>query len=275
MDKDVLRAVAAVATGVALCTLGMIAASLTTGGVATAAARSPDRMASATRQSLHRQTFGGALAGQALRASVAYPPACPKGSERPLYRYTRYTFAERAADLVSCMTLAEKIAQLHTDIAPAIPRLGVQQYNYDSEGLHGVYRLGDDTNPGGQTGKHTPATSFPSNFAATMSWDPQLIYAESTAIADEARGFLDKSLWGRGPNNLGPSSSDYGSLTYWAPTVNLDRDPRWGRTDEAFGEDPYLASQVAGAYVDGYQGQTITGQPLSRFFKVAATAKHY
>jgi beta-glucosidase-like glycosyl hydrolase len=66
-----------------------------------------------------------------------------------------------------------------------------------------------------------------------MAWDPQLTYQETTAISDEARGFLDKSLWGTGQNNLGPSASDYGMLTYWAPTVNMDRDPRWGRTDEA------------------------------------------
>jgi beta-glucosidase-like glycosyl hydrolase len=219
--------------------------------------------------------FGDATAGQALDASVPNPPACPNGSERPFYRYTRFSFAERAADLVSCMTLAEKIAQLHTAAAPAIPRLGVQQYNYDSEGLHGVFRLGDDTNPGGQEGRHASATSFPANFAVAMSWDPRLIYQESTAISDEARGFLDKSLWGKRANNLGPSRNDYGSLTYWAPTVNMDRDPRWGRTDEAFGEDPYLAAQMAGAFVDGYQGQTITGQPMTRFLKVAATAKHY
>ena len=249
--------------------------STTGGGVAGAAARSLSRVASATGQSLPGQTLSGTSAGQRLRASLPNPPACPNGSERPFYRYTRYSFAERAADLVSCMTLAEKIAQLHTGVAPAIPRLGVQLYNYDSEGLHGVFRLGDDTNPGGQAGRHASATSFPANFAATMSWDPTMMYAESTAISDEARGFLDKSLWGRRANNLGPSRNDYGSLTYWAPTVNLDRDPRWGRTDEAFGEDPYLASQMAGAYVDGYQGQTITGQPMTRFLKVAATAKHY
>ena len=247
----------------------------TGGGVAGAAARSPGRMASATGQSLHGQTFPDALAGRTLRVSLPNPPACPKGSERPFYRYTRYSFAERAADLVSCMTLAEKIAQLHTAAAPAIPRLGVQQYNYDSEALHGVFRLGDDINPGGRAGRHASATSFPANFAVTMSWDPRLIYQESTAISDEARGFLDKSLWGKRANNLGPSKNDYGSLTYWAPTVNMDRDPRWGRTDEAFGEDPYLAAQMAGAYVDGYQGQTITGQPMKRFLKVAATAKHY
>ena len=173
----------------------------------------------------------------APRAASALPRAT--STSTPIYLDTSYSFAERAADLVSRMTLAEKVAQLRTDNAPAIPRLGVQQYTYWNEGQHGINALGADTNPGGVTGG-VHATSFPTNFAASMSWDPSLLYSETTAISDEARGFLDKSLWNTGQNNLGPSSSDYGSLTFWAPTVNMDRDPRWGRTDEAFGEDPYL-----------------------------------
>jgi beta-glucosidase len=215
-------------------------------------------------------------AGGAVTASAhSAPPACPDGSGRtPLYRDTSYSFAERAADLVSCMTLAEKVAQLMSNSAPAIPRLGVQQYTYWSEGQHGINTMFADTNNGGATsGVH--ATSFPVNFASTMAWDPQLTYQETTAISDEARGFLDKSLWGTGQNNLGPSPDDYGMLTYWAPTVNMDRDPRWGRTDEAFGEDPYLAGQAADAFVDGYQGETMSGQPMAPYLKVASTAKHF
>jgi beta-glucosidase len=203
----------------------------------------------------------------------ALPPACPNSSGRtPLYRDTHYSFAERAADLVSCMTLAEKVAQLRSKSAPAIPRLGVEQYSYDSEGQHGIDALGGNSD--GKTGG-VHATSFPTNFASTMSWDPELIYQETTAISDEARGFLDKSLFGPGQNNLGPSRNDYGMLTYWAPTVNMDRDPRWGRTDESFGEDPYLASQMADAYVDGYQGETMSGKLMTPYLKVAATAKHF
>ncbi len=192
----------------------------------------------------------------------------------PIYLNTHYSFAERAADLVSRMTLAEKVQQLHTNSAPAIPRLGVQQYTYWSEGQHGLNTLGADTNNGG-VGGGVHATSFPTNFASTMSWDPQLVYNETTAISDEARGELDPSLWGTGQNNLGPSASDYGSLTYWAPTVNMDRDPRWGRTDEAFGEDPYLAGQMAGAFVNGYEGNTMAGKSINGYLKVAATAKHF
>jgi beta-glucosidase-like glycosyl hydrolase len=195
-------------------------------------------------------------------------------SDTPIYLDTHYSFQARAADLVSRMTLPEKVAQLNTNSAPAIPRLGVQQYTYWNEGQHGVNTLGANQNNAGNGGA-PQATSFPTNFASSMSWDPSLVYQETTAISDEARGFLDKSLFGAGQNNLGPSASDYGSLTYWAPTVNLDRDPRWGRTDEAFGEDPYLVSQMAGAFVDGYEGNTPTGQSQTGYLKVAATAKHY
>ncbi|WP_043733096.1 glycoside hydrolase family 3 C-terminal domain-containing protein [Kutzneria sp. 744] len=196
------------------------------------------------------------------------------GARLPVYLDTHYSFEERAADLVSRMTLPEKAAQLETT-SPGIPRLGVQEYNYWSEGQHGVNSLHDDLNHGDHPDNPPVATSFPTNFASTMSWDPSLIYDETTAISDEARGFLDKSLFGVDQNNLGDSRDNYGHLTYWAPTVNLDRDPRWGRTDEAFGEDPYLVSMMAGAYVNGFQGQTMQGAPQSKYLKVAATAKHY
>ncbi|HEX4702277.1 MAG TPA: glycoside hydrolase family 3 N-terminal domain-containing protein, partial [Pseudonocardiaceae bacterium] len=199
--------------------------------------------------------------------------AVPAASSTPIYLDTHHSFAERAADLVSRMTLAEKVTQLSTTRAPAIPRLGVQQYTYQNEGQHGINFLGGDENGG--NGGSPNATSFPTNFASSMSWDPNLVYQETTAISDEARGFLDKSLFGTGTNDLGPSAGDYGSLTFWAPTVNLDRDPRWGRTDEAFGEDPYLMGQMAGAFVNGYEGHTMAGQPQTPYLKVAATAKHY
>ena len=234
------------------------------------------RLVARRRESILLLCAVGALAAIVCATGFLSAPAASAdaGSSVPIYRDTSYSFAERAADLVSRMTLAEKVAQLHTNNAPAIPRLGVQQYTYWSEGQHGVNRLGANTNPG-SVGGGPKATSFPTNFASTMSWDPNLVYQETTAISDEARGFLDKSLWNVGQNNIGPDKSDYGSLTYWAPTVNMDRDPRWGRTDEAFGEDPYLVGQMAGAFVDGYQGETQSGQPTSKYLKVAATAKHF
>ena len=219
-----------------------------------------------------------ALALLPLLASIAWSPGAQAApgvrAATPVYLDTRHSFAERAADLVSRMTLPEKVAQLHTNSAPAIPRLGVQQYTYWSEGQHGVNLLGGNANHGSVNGG-PHATSFPTNLAASMSWDPELVYRETQAISDEARGFLDKSLWGVGQNNLGADQNAYGMLTYWAPTVNMDRDPRWGRTDEGFGEDPFLVSRMAGAFVNGYQGQEPDGRPTSPYLKVAATAKHY
>jgi beta-glucosidase-like glycosyl hydrolase len=200
-------------------------------------------------------------------------------SMKPIYLDTSYTFRERAADLVSRMTLSEEVLQLHTNYAPAIPRLGVSQYYYWSEGQHGVNAMFGNIHNGDKKKEEAygspHATSFPVNFATTMSWDPKLIYRETEAISDEARGFLDKSLFDMGQNNIGDSKDNYGDLVYWAPTVNIDRDPRWGRNDEAFGEDSYLASHMAAAFVDGFQGQTLSGQSKTGYLKVAATAKHF
>src|SRR5450756_687857 len=155
----------------------------------------------------------GAALANSQPSSASLANSQPSGASLPIYRDTHYSFAERAADLVSRMTLAEKVAQLHTNSAPAIPRLGLQQYTYWSEGQHGINSLG----AGGVNPAH--ATSFPTNFASSMSWDPSLVYEETTAISDEARGFLDKSLFGTGQNNIGPDVNNYGSLTYWAPTA--------------------------------------------------------
>ncbi|HEY3944464.1 MAG TPA: glycoside hydrolase family 3 C-terminal domain-containing protein, partial [Solirubrobacteraceae bacterium] len=218
-----------------------------------------------------------AIALMAIPASVSgatKPASYECRGAHPIYLNASYSFAERAADLVSCMTLSQEVLQLHTNSAPAIPRLHMQQYWYWNEGQHGVNTMNADTNNGNTPGG-VHATSFPTNFASTMTWDPGLVYKETTAVSDEARGFLDPALWGKAQNDLGPSAQDYGDLTYWAPTVNMDRDPRWGRTDEAFGEDPYLVSRMAGAFVDGYQGETLSGKPLTKYLKVAATAKHY
>src|SRR2546426_1575460 len=128
---------------------------------------------------------GRLAAASVLAAALAMPTlvapgavAAPDPTGRPIYLDTRYSFAERAADLVSRMTLSEKVQQLHTNSAPAIPRLGVQQYTYWSEGQHGLNTLGANTNNGGVTGG-VHATSFPTNFASTMSWDPGLVYQET------------------------------------------------------------------------------------------------
>jgi beta-glucosidase len=195
----------------------------------------------------------------------------PARARKAAYRNTDLSFAERAADLVSRMTLAEKAAQLSTTNAPAIPRLGVQEYAYWSEALHGVNAFwgGDATAPAGVDLNDVQATSFPTNLSASLAWDPALVRRETTAISDEARGFLDPSLFGKSQNNLGPDAGAYGSLFYFAPTVNMDRDPRWGRVDEAFGEDPFLTGTLGTAWVRGFQGKD------GRYLKAVTTLKHY
>jgi beta-glucosidase len=194
----------------------------------------------------------------------------------PAYQDTRLPFAERAADLVSRMTLQEKAAQLATTNAPAIPRLGVQEYAYWSEALHGVNAFwgGDARAPAGVDINDVKATSFPSPLAASLAWDPALQRRAASAISDEARGFLDPSLFGKSQNDLGPDPGKYGSLFYFSPTVNLDRDPRWGRADETYGEDPFLTASLAGAWVNGFQGQTAGGRG-GRYLKAVTTLKHY
>ena len=118
------------------------------------------------------------LASAAVPNRKRPPQPVQSSTPTPIYLDTHYPFAERAADLVSRMTLAEKVAQLHTNSAPAIPRLGVQQYTYWSEGQHGINTLGADTNHGSVSGG--PARhQLPDELRRHMSWDPELIYQET------------------------------------------------------------------------------------------------
>ena len=209
-----------------------------------------------------------ALALLAALTVVAGPSPVAQ-AQQPAFRNTRLSFAERAADLVSRMTLDEKAAQLSTTNAPGILRLGVQEYAYWSEALHGVNAFwgGDNTKSNGTT-TTVAGTSFPTNLSASLAWDPALMRRVASAISDEARGFVDPSLSRTSTNNLGPTAGAYGSLFYFAPTVNMDRDPRWGRVDETFGEDPFLAGALGTAWVRGFQG-------TARYRKAVATLKHY
>lgn len=154
---------------------------------------------------------------------------------------------EKAKELVSQMTLEEKIGQLRS-IAPAIERLGVPEYNWWSEALHGVARAGQ-------------ATIFPQAIGLAATFDEKLIEEAADAISTEARAKY----------NAYSSHGDrggYQGLTFWAPNVNIFRDPRWGRGHETYGEDPYLTSQIGKAFVRGMQGE---GETL----KTAACAKHF
>lgn len=155
---------------------------------------------------------------------------------------------QRVDDLVSRMTLDEKISQMVND-APAIERLGVPRYNWWSEGLHGVARAGT-------------ATVFPQAIGLGATWDERLLHNVSTAIADEARAkhhdFVRKD-----------KRFIYQGLTLWSPNINLFRDPRWGRGQETYGEDPFLTGSLAVQFVKGLQGDDPT------YYKTIATVKHF
>lgn len=156
--------------------------------------------------------------------------------------------AERAANLVARMTPAEKIAQLQS-AAPAIPRLGVPAYDWWSEGLHGLARFGE-------------ATVFPQAIGLAASWDPALLHTVGGVVAAQARGkFLATGLHG--------NHGRYNGLTIWSPNINIFRDPRWGRGQETYGEDPRLTATLAVAFINGLQGDD-TAHPT-----VIATPKHF
>lgn len=163
---------------------------------------------------------------------------------------------KRSADLVSRMTLEEKVLQMQNS-APAIPRLGVPVYNWWNEALHGV-----------ASGR---ATVFPQVIALGASWDASLVHRVADAISTEARAKYNDDLTRPPVPEVGPGAAPARNpgLTYWSPNINIFRDPRWGRGQETYGEDPYLTSRLGVAFVTGLQGND------SHYLKVVATPKHY
>jgi len=177
-------------------------------------------------------------------AIMAFMPGSD-GAKKPIYLNTAYSFKERAADLVSRMTPEEKQSQLGNTMPP-IPRLGVNGYNVWGEALHGV--MGRNNNSG------MTATSFPNSVAVGSTWDPELIKRETSVVADEARAFNHDLIF---------------TLTYWSPVIEPARDPRWGRTAETFGEDPYLVSEIGKGFIQGMMGDDPT------YLKTVPCGKHY
>ena len=155
---------------------------------------------------------------------------------------------ERAADLVSRMTLEEKVSQMINSSA-AIPRLNVPAYDWWNEGLHGVARAGY-------------ATMFPQAIGMAAAWDAPLFQQFATVISDEARAKNNEAL--RHNNH-----SIYYGLTFWSPNINIFRDPRWGRGQETYGEDPFLTAQLGVNFVEGMQGDD------PKYYRVIATPKHF
>lgn len=155
---------------------------------------------------------------------------------------------ERTEDLISRMTLEEKVAQLMY-AAPAIERLDIPAYNWWNECLHGVARNGR-------------ATIFPQAIGLGATFDTDLIHQVGVAISDEARAKYNVAT-------AHDQRGQYQGLTFWTPNVNLFRDPRWGRGQETYGEDPYLISQIGVSFVKGLQGDH------PKYLKAAGMAKHY
>jgi beta-glucosidase len=154
----------------------------------------------------------------------------------------------RAADLVARMTLDEKVLQMQNG-APALDRLNLPAYDWWNEALHGVARAGR-------------ATVFPQAIALAATWDTDLMGRIADVISTEARAKYNEAI----RNN---QHGRYQGLTFWSPNINIFRDPRWGRGQETYGEDPYLTGRMAVAFIKGMQGND------PKYYKVIATAKHY
>ena len=170
-------------------------------------------------------------------------------TEKLPYLDTSLPLVERVKDLIKRMTLEEKVGLMNHP-AHGIPRLNIPAYNYWSEALHGVARSGR-------------ATVFPQAIAMAATWDKELIHKVATAISDEGRAKYHAALRRNG------YTAQYQGLTFWSPNVNIFRDPRWGRGQETWGEDPFLTGEMASAYVKGLQGDH------PKYLKAAACAKHY
>ena len=185
------------------------------------------------------------------------------------YQNPNLSAEARANDLLSRLTLEEK-TKLMMDTSPAIARLGIPQFQWWNEALHGIGRNGF-------------VTVFPITMHMAASWDDHLLYDVFTAVSDEARA---KAQEAKKSGNI----KRYQSLSFWTPNINIFRDPRWGRGQETYGEDPYLTTRMGLAVVNGLQGQTFDGKPLPvpgtssgshssadapQYVKLLACAKHF
>ena len=180
----------------------------------------------------------------AVQTSSQAPPAAPGAA----YLNPDAPLEQRVNDLVSRMTLEEKVSQMQ-DVAPAIPRLGIPAYNWWNEGLHGVARAGT-------------ATVFPQAIGLAATWDTDLVHRVADVISTEARAKYNDALQ---HDNHGR----YFGLTFWSPNINIFRDPRWGRGQETYGEDPFLTARMAVAFVTGLQGDN------PAYLKTVSTPKHF
>lgn len=170
-------------------------------------------------------------------------------NEKLPYQDPNLSTDERATDLISRLTLEEKVSLMQF-ASPAIPRLGIKEYNWWNEALHGVGRSG-------------LATVFPQCIGMAATWNDSLVYEAFNAVSDEARAKSNEYAKAGG-------LKIYQGLTFWTPNINIFRDPRWGRGQETYGEDPYLTSQMGISVVRGLQGPSD-----GKYDKLHACAKHF
>lgn len=170
------------------------------------------------------------------------------------YQNPQLKAEQRADDLLKRLSLEEKV-QLMMDVSPAIDRLQIPQFQWWNEALHGV-------------GRNGYATVFPITMAMAASWDDALLHRVFTAVSDEAR------VKARQAKESGRIRR-YQSLSFWTPNINIFRDPRWGRGQETYGEDPFLTSKMGLAVVRGLQGMTYDGKWIGDYKKLLACAKHF
>ncbi|MGY4538229.1 beta-glucosidase [Mucilaginibacter sp. UYNi724] len=179
---------------------------------------------------------------------LLFVPIISMAQQNIIYKNNKQPLDKRVKDLVSRLTLEEKISLLGYS-SKAVPRLGIPAYNWWNEGLHGVARAGE-------------ATIFPQAIGMAATFNDDLLKQVSTVISTEARAKYNLAI-------AQDRHLQYMGLTFWTPNINIFRDPRWGRGQETYGEDPFLTSRMGNAFVKGLQGDD------PRYLKTSATAKHY
>ena len=181
-------------------------------------------------------------------AVLALPAPSQDARADAPYKNPALAIDQRVADLIHRMTLEEKVAQMR-DHATPIPRLGVPKYDWWNEGLHGVAFAGY-------------ATNFPQVIGMAATWDADLVHQMGQTVSTEARAKYNEAM-------RQDHHEMFFGLTFWAPNINIFRDPRWGRGQETYGEDPFLTARMGVAFVTGMQGED------PKYFRVVSTPKHY
>ena len=224
---------------------------------------------------IHPNAAGHEVIAEAVYGVLAAPPA----SNVPIYEDTRYSFAERAADLVARMSLSQKGSQMISSPAPAISAsaLGggalntratkdLAQYYWWNEGLHGYNRIDNGASVRGGGAGPANSVSYPQSLTVGSTWNPELYYQEALQVSEEIRERTSR-------NSLGNAID----LNFYSPTVNLQRDPRWGRNEESYSEDPYLTVKMGSQYVLGLEGKNPDGSMIDPdgYYRLHSTIKHY